>query len=261
MTSDGRLDHARHLHLDTVDSTNAEGLRLAGAGERGPLWITATRQTAGRGRSGRSWSAPEGNLAASFVIAPVCRLDDLHQLALLAGVAVYDAIVQAAEHDIPGLRLKWPNDILIGRGKAGGILVETTVLGQCAVAVIGVGLNIVAAPTLEGRVVARLVDHAKGLTSAVLLNALDRAMARWLDAWDSGAGFASVRSAWLTRAGELGESLAVNAGLERIEGEFHGIDASGALLLRDADGMMRRLTYGDVSLTGLTSNPHERTRL
>jgi BirA family transcriptional regulator, biotin operon repressor / biotin---[acetyl-CoA-carboxylase] ligase len=261
MTSDGRLDHARHLHLDTVDSTNAEGLRLAGAGERGPLWITATRQTAGRGRSGRPWSAPEGNLAASFVFAPVCRLDDLHQLALLAGVAVYDAIVQAAGYDIPGLRLKWPNDILIGRGKAGGILVETTVLGQRAIAVIGVGLNIVEAPAVEGRVVARLSDHAKGLSSTVFLGALETAMANWLIAWNCGAGFASVRSAWLTRAGELGESLAVNAGPERIEGEFHGIDDGGALLLREPQGMIRRLTYGDVSLTGLTSNPHERTRL
>ena len=245
------------LKLDEVDSTNAECLRRAAAGERGPLWITAERQTAGRGRAGRSWTQVGGNLAASLLFVPAAKLATLHQLSLLTGVAAHDAIEQTCGA-IAGLRLKWPNDILIGRSKTGGILVETTTWGGTPVAVIGVGINIAAVPALEGRRVGRLADHSAA-EPAVLLSALDASMLRWLDAWRGGDGFGQVRAAWLARAGAPGEPLSVNVGAARVEGIFDGIDDGGALLLRDGDGMLRRLTYGDVSLAGGAGASCERT--
>lgn len=243
------------VKLDEVDSTNAECLRRATAGERGPLWIAAERQSAGRGRSGRTWTQTGGNLAASLLFTPDCQLSALHQLSLLTGVAVHDAIDTACAGTIPGLRLKWPNDILIGHAKAGGILVETTTWAGTTVAVAGIGVNIAHAPTIDGRGVARLGEHAADVTGDHLLAALDTSMHRWLGIWQRGAGFADIRAAWLARTGPAGEPLAVNAGAERIEGMFNGIDDGGALLLRDASGKLRRLTYGDVCLAGAAGSP------
>jgi BirA family transcriptional regulator, biotin operon repressor / biotin---[acetyl-CoA-carboxylase] ligase len=253
MTSDSGTFATRHLHLDTVDSTNAEGLRRVALGERGPLWITTGHQTTGRGRSGRAWATPSGNLAATFVFAPGCRPADLHHLALLIGVAVHAAVTHAAARDIPGLRLKWPNDLLIDHAKVGGILVETTLQGAVSVAVVGIGLNIAAVPAVEGRAVARLIDYASALTPALLVPHLDRHINAWLSRWQAGADFAIVREAWLARTVLPGASISVNAGHERIEGNFEGIDHDGALLLRGPQGHLRRLTYGDVSLIGTTT--------
>ncbi len=121
----GLPEGCRHVHLEEVDGTNAEAMRRVLAGERGPLWISADRQLSGRGRSGRIWTSAPGNLFASVVATLDCQPAAAGQLSLVAGVAVIDAIRRAG--DVPGLRLKWPNDILVGMAKAGGILVESTV--------------------------------------------------------------------------------------------------------------------------------------
>ena len=246
-------------HLVEIDSTNAEALRLSAQGERGPLWILADRQSAARGRSGRAWTTSDGNLAASYLFEPQCKPDVLHQLALLTGVAVHAGIANAVVKPIEGLRLKWPNDILIGHAKAGGILVETTIVEGRISAVIGIGLNIGHAPDIEGRDIAQLDATAPDLNRDLLFGTVRTQLGHWLSVWQNGAGFAAVREAWLVRAGMIGEGLAVNAGHQRIEGAFQGIDSTGALLLRDADGIERRLTYGDVSLTTTTGVGPERT--
>ena len=248
----------RHVHLDSVDSTNSEALRRAALGERGPLWLTATTQTSGRGRSGRSWTAPAGNVATTLLLSPACAPTLLHQLAFVAGVAVHDAI-ERASGKLPGLELKWPNDILIGGAKAGGILVETTTLAGVSVAAVGIGLNVASAPEIPGRRITRLADHVSGLNRSNLLDRLDGAFGHWLSEWRDGVGFAAVRTSWLARAVAIGTPLAVNAGEERIEGTYQGIDDGGALLLRKPDGTTKRLTYGDVSLIGEPPIPLERT--
>jgi BirA family transcriptional regulator, biotin operon repressor / biotin---[acetyl-CoA-carboxylase] ligase len=259
MNSDLPAPHTRILELDVVDSTNAEAMRQASAGERGPIWITARRQTAGRGRSGRPWSAPQGNLAASYLFMPPCKPEQLHQLALLAGVAVHSAINRCAGQAIPGLRLKWPNDVMINRAKAGGILVETTTYSGVMVAIIGIGINVAQAPVADGRATVCLAGHVPGLTAPRVRAAIDAALPHWLGLWQGGVGFDAVRRAWLARAGAVGEAISVNAGHERIEGSFLGIDDGGALLLREAQGVIRRLTYGDVSLAGAAGDAPERT--
>lgn len=247
MTCGERDTPAPVLTLAEVDSTNAEAFRRAAAGERGPLWIIAERQTAGRGRSGRSWSQPEGNLAASLMVSLRSPASRVHQLSLLAGVAVYDAIC-AAVPSPPGLQLKWPNDVLIGRAKTGGILVEASTWAGETVAVVGIGINIMHAPEVSGREVTCLAAFSPCPPAAALVTALDHAMGRWLAAWRNGDGFAAVRAAWLARGTAAGEPLTVNTGGESLSGTFDGLDDNGALLLRCGNGTVRRLTYGDVSL-------------
>ena len=116
----------RSLILDSVGSTNRETFALAEAGETGPLWIVARRQTAGRGRADRHWVSVPGNLHASLLVQLNCPPGAMPQLSLVAGVAVVDAIRQATGGGPAGLRLKWPNDVLIGQAKCAGILVETS---------------------------------------------------------------------------------------------------------------------------------------
>src|SRR5262249_11568967 len=147
---------------DQVGSTNAEAFALAKAGEKGPLWVMAHRQTQGRGRSGRRWVSEPGNLHASLLLSLACPPAATHQLSLLAGVAVVDAIgAVSADRPIRTLRLKWPNDVLIGGAKCAGILPEShagTSVGD-ALAVIGVGINLAWHPEDLGRAATHLGAH------------------------------------------------------------------------------------------------------
>jgi BirA family biotin operon repressor/biotin-[acetyl-CoA-carboxylase] ligase len=114
--------------------------------------------------------------------------------------------------------------------------------------VIGIGINLAWHPADIGREATHLAAHGVNVAPEAMLQALAAAMQGWLDAWRGGAGFAQVRTAWLERAGPVGEPVAVDTGLGRIEGAFVGLDTDGALLLRDAHGEQRRVTYGDVTL-------------
>lgn len=239
----------RLIELDEVDSTNAEALRRAADGERGPLWIMARRQTRGRGRSGRVWQDGAGNLMATLLLEPRCPPAALHQLSLLTGVAAHDAIAAFVLPQRPGLRLKWPNDILLDRAKLGGILVESSIFAGIPLAAIGIGVNIAHAPDVPGRHTATLasVSEAPPLPGA-FLSALDARLSYWLGIWAAGAHFDDIRSAWLERAGPIGEPLTIQHGGEISAGSFAGLAVDGALLVQDRDGTVTRMTAGDVSL-------------
>lgn len=239
-------------HLPTVDSTNAEAMRRALAGEVGPLWILADAQTAGRGRAGRAWSSQTGNLQASFLASLPAASLPAYQLSLVAGVAAFDALSGALGNRAADLRLKWPNDILIGGSKAGGILIESSAVGGRLAVVIGIGVNVVANPKLEDRATACLAEFGATPDPWSLLTQIARAMEDWLAVWSLGRGFATVRSAWLDRAHPLGDRMAINTGRERISGAFAGLDEDGALLL-DIDQGVRRFTFGDVAM--ITGEP------
>ena len=250
-SADGLPAPYRLLHLAETESTNWEAMRRALAGERGPLWVLADRQTAGRGRSGRTWASAPGNLFASLLIETGCPPAMAGQLSLVAGVAAVDAIGKAGS-PVPGLRLKWPNDILIGSAKAGGILVESSVRdpGQGLQAVIGVGLNLASAPPGLEQSATYLAAHGLTLSPRETLCFLAGTMDAWLKTWNEGEGFAAIRASWLERAGAVGEPLTVHAAEGPVEGRFAGLDEEGALVIAVEGGGERRFTYGDVTLQG-----------
>jgi BirA family biotin operon repressor/biotin-[acetyl-CoA-carboxylase] ligase len=243
----------RLVHLAEADSTNAEATRRALAGERGPLWVLADRQTTGRGRSGRTWVSEPGNLYASLLIEATCPPNKAGQLSLVAGVATIDAIRRAGLLG-PALRLKWPNDILIGTAKAGGILVESSAQGEDRFAVIGIGLNLASAPPGLEKSATFLAAHGLTLSPVETLCFLAQTMDLWLKTWNEGDGFAGVRAGWLERAGAIGEPLTVHAVEGPVEGRFAGLDEEGALVIAGPDGSIRRFSYGDVTLEAAPSD-------
>lgn len=237
----------RHAELP---STNAQAMRLAASGERGPLWIVAATQSAGRGRSNREWVSPEGNLYASYILTTSAPLAVAHQLSLVAGVALFDALGAAGITRDHGLRLKWPNDILIGRAKAGGILVESSNLpgSDRFTAVIGIGINLISHPVIPDRETTNLQVLGSELTPEIMLDILDPSLTSALRMWDAGKGFVEVRESWLHRAGAIGEAISVHTGDRQLSGSFGGLDVDGALLLDLQGGERLRCTYGDVSI-------------
>lgn len=242
----------RIRYLATVDSTNAEALRLVAAGERGPMWVQAGTQKSGRGRSGRAWASEPGNLFASYLTVLPGTPPRAYQISLVAGVAVA-LTVQTLLPNVLGLdlRLKWPNDILLGRAKAGGVLVESTQVprGDLAV-VIGIGLNLVSHPDDEARQTAHLAAFGAVPEPQAVLSVLDYQLSRWLAIWSGGEGFADIRNVWLSHSGPQGERLLVNSGAGPIEGAYQGLDQDGALLLTDDAGIQHTYSYGDVTLVG-----------
>jgi len=238
------------VHLERAGSTNDEALALWRHGEQGPLWVVAERQTAGRGRAGRDWQSGIGNLNASLLFTVTAPAASLPQLSLVAGLAVHEAIVElAGARRVAGLRLKWPNDILIGDAKVGGILVEShTGSAFGTAAVVGIGLNVVSCPADLARPVTCLAAQGLDASRDEILAHLGTALSAWIGRWDNGHGFSIVRSAWLEKAGAIDEAISVNTGEARVVGRYRGIDDAGALLVADAAGRISRITYGDVEL-------------
>jgi BirA family transcriptional regulator, biotin operon repressor / biotin---[acetyl-CoA-carboxylase] ligase len=242
----------RLLRLESVDSTNAEAQRRAEAGETGPLWVWSLRQSAGRGRVGRSWQSHKGNLFASLLLSLSCPLAVASQLGLLAGLAAYDAIAELLGKGEAGeaaeLTLKWPNDVLLRRKKLAGVLIENArALDQthCTV-VIGTGINLAHHPDGLEQPATSLAAEGASVDPAEALGILAAATELWLKRWGEGAAFQAVRRAWLDRAGPLGAAISVKLPNETLQGAFGGLDASGALRLRLESGIERRIAAGDV---------------
>ena len=234
------------LHFATIDSTNEEARRLAERGEAGPVWIQADMQTAGRGRRGRAWDSPTGNLAATLYLRPGKRAAECAQLSFVAALAASDALAELA----PGIdvKLKWPNDVLAARRKIAGILLESASAGGEAPAwlAIGIGVNLVQFPdATEFPAISLVALGAKAPSVEVALTALAAAFAKWYDAW-SRRGFPEVRDAWLARAAGLGTRIRARLQNEETFGVFEGIDDYGALLLRTDIARLRVIAAGDV---------------
>jgi BirA family transcriptional regulator, biotin operon repressor / biotin---[acetyl-CoA-carboxylase] ligase len=213
--------------------------RLSAEGD----WLVADIQTAGRGRLGREWQSPPGNLYASTLVRLQTGAPDAATLALVAAVAVFEAL--ACWCDAVALQIKWPNDIL-GRGaKLTGILLERA----SHAVVVGIGVNLVAHPEALDRPTTSLA--ALGGTPPAVMDfaeTLAEVFARWLGIWRS-AGLNPIRDAWLDRAHPVDTALTVNLpDGERIDGLFDGLTSDCALRLRLADGAVRVIHAGDVFL-------------
>ncbi len=218
-------------------------LRLAAAGATEGDWLMADRQTAGRGRLGRTWESPLGNLHTSGLVRVHPGDPDAATLALVAAVAVHDAVTIWA--DGAPCQLKWPNDLLIGGAKMSGILLER--VGDAVV--IGIGVNLVMIPEGLNRPVTSLAMLGTAVPEPrVFLDAVADLFARWLMRW-RGDGLAAIRRAWLDRAHPAGTALVASLpDGDMIEGLFDGLTEGCALRLRLADGAVRVIHAGDVFL-------------
>lgn len=237
------------LALEQIDSTNAEARRRAEAGEAGPLWITAGRQTAGRGRRGRDWSTGAGNLAATLLTTTAKPPAEAAQVAFVAALAAVDLC--EAFVPPPLVRIKWPNDVLIGGAKACGVLIESGATGDGRLwLAVGCGVNLASAPADTPYPATSLAAHLRDGVGeppapAEAMGLFAAAFGRWMRLWEDG-GFAPIAAAWTTRAGGLGGFCVARLGAETIEGVAEGLDADGALRLRTGSGSVRRITAGDV---------------
>jgi BirA family biotin operon repressor/biotin-[acetyl-CoA-carboxylase] ligase len=238
------LAGVRHVHYETLGSTNAEALARARAGERGPLWITAATQTAGRGRRGSAWVSGPGNLYATLLLAEPSPKEAAPQLSFVAALALHDAVAQCAPQLGPMLTLKWPNDLLLGGAKLAGILIEGESEPEFSVA-IGIGVNCAHHPD-DTRYPATDLAAAGALVSPdALFAALSGAFALRLAQWQRGSGFAGIRADWLKRAAGLGESIRVRLPERELSGRFDGLDDGGHLLLLGEGGRIT-VTAGEV---------------
>jgi BirA family biotin operon repressor/biotin-[acetyl-CoA-carboxylase] ligase len=229
---------------DRLDSTNSEALRLARAGEQGPLWIVVREQTSGRGRRGREWISAAGDLATSLLFTAPVTPAVAATLGFVASLAVHEACHAFA----PGvdLALKWPNDVLTEGGKLAGLLLESETQGYSLTMVVGFGVNLASTP--EGMPFPAQSLRALGhdVTAEAAFAALTDSWVALAAVWDFGRGFAAIREAWLAQARGIGQSISVRTG-ERVEtGIFEALDEEGRLVLRKPDGLIRVVSAGEV---------------
>jgi BirA family biotin operon repressor/biotin-[acetyl-CoA-carboxylase] ligase len=257
--------------FDETTSTNEEA--LARAKMNHPLWVTAVTQSRGRGRHGREWISPRGNLYASLGLVEPAPVDRAPELAFVTALAVRDAVVAEAPVLAAQLKFKWPNDLLLADEKCAGILIEGEVRRDRESkttglkVVVGIGVNCVSHPpmapqvpdegllsplTFGGTVTYPATDlraHGANVTAERLFTRLSATMCQRIAQWDRGAGLPAILTDWLHHARGIGEQISVRDGIGREKvGRFTGLDESGRLLLDLADGTTEKIAAGDVFL-------------
>lgn len=236
--------------FDEIDSTNEEARRRAVSGDMGPSWLVTGAQTAGRGRLGRQWSSPRGNLYTTALLPFPGSLQTAALACFSAGLAVIDAS-RALGVEAGQLKLKWPNDVLAGSAKLAGILIETgSQHGRLWMAA-GFGVNVEVAPERADRVTSCLTALPGGeqATAQRLLAALDVAFRARLFQLLS-EGFASTRADWLAHAAYLGAKVELTPASGRVEGVMTGLAEDGALVVKLADGTETHVRAGEISVLG-----------
>src|ERR1700677_330916 len=248
--------------FDSIGSTNAEALSRARGGERGPIWFVTAQQTAGRGRRHRPWIAPRGNLASSVLEVVEVSPAVAATLGFAAGLALevalqkvsLEASLRSAGSDHMTFSLKWPNDVLAGRHKLAGILLEAEAVASDRLAVVvGIGTNVVAAPEGTPTPATSLAALGVHIGAEELFSELSDAWTEFRGIWDDGRGFAEIRRLWLERAAGLGQAVAIRAGGTAVEGTFDTIDDSGCMIVRTTDGKRVPISAGDVHFGSVAS--------
>lgn len=244
--------------FDEIGSTNTEAAAAAAAGDVGEVWFTSLKQTAGRGRRGRVWETPSGNLAASLLIVPDCEPALSATLGFVAGVALNRAlqavlpkgVIKSGIDSATGnhrIALKWPNDVLADGAKVAGILLETQKRpdGRNAI-VIGMGVNVVSSP--EGLPYPATSLRALGadITAEAIFGALSDEWVVTYELWDGGRNVSDVLRCWRAQAAGIGAQVAVAQDGGVVRGIFEAIDDSGRLIVRGNDNSRTAITAGDV---------------
>jgi BirA family biotin operon repressor/biotin-[acetyl-CoA-carboxylase] ligase len=233
-----------------IDSTN-EGLRQRAAeGELEGLVLRADAQTAGRGRRGRGWTSPPGNLYVSLLLRPDCPPAAGATLGFVAAIAL-----GAVLRDLTPAKVlhKWPNDVLVGGGKITGMLLEagTQADGKLDWLVLGLGVNIVSHP--EGGIHPATDLVTSGGRTIAPQDLLQRFLTGFGSAYDrwSRSGFGAMREAWLAHAVGIGDRVVARLEHEEIAGRFADLDPDGTLVMALDDGRQRRVAAGDVFFPNL----------
>jgi BirA family biotin operon repressor/biotin-[acetyl-CoA-carboxylase] ligase len=232
------------LHVAETGSTNADMLELARTGSVSEGdWLYADQQTSGRGRAGRDWVSPLGNVYASGIVSLRPSDPEAPTLALVAAVSVYDALKIWSLNQ--PLSIKWPNDILVDGAKISGILLERTKNSV----IVGIGVNLMFnQPKLDRPATSLQTLGIAPPDPRTFLETLTEIFETWLSRW-RGEGLPTIRSAWLDRAHPIGTALsAALPDNNRIEGLFDGLTSDCALRLRLADGATRVIHAGDIFL-------------
>jgi BirA family transcriptional regulator, biotin operon repressor / biotin---[acetyl-CoA-carboxylase] ligase len=241
--------------FESIGSTNAEAMARARDGERGPVWFVTSEQTAGRGRRHRPWIAPRGNLASSILEVIDGSPAVAATLGFAAGLALeaalqrvsIEASARSAGSDDMKFWLKWPNDVLAGRKKLAGILLEAeAVAGKRLAVVVGIGTNVVASPEGTPTPATSLKALGVNIGAEELFAVLSDCWAEFRGIWDQGRGFGEIRRLWLERAAGLGQPVAIQSGGSTVEGTFDSIDETGCLVVRTPDGKRVPISAGDV---------------
>ncbi|MCC2689545.1 MAG: biotin/acetyl-CoA-carboxylase ligase [Rhizobiaceae bacterium] len=251
--------------LDSVGSTNALALDRARSGDPGRLWVVSSRQENGRGRRGRPWATPQGNLAATLLVVGSFELRLAATLGFVAGLSLSDAlgaampggrvgmVADGAERGTCRFELKWPNDVIAGGAKLAGILLETTMLdgGRCGLAV-GIGVNVVAHPEDLPYPATSLAGLGAEIGAEGLFHSLSEAWTENWRRWDEGRGLADVRVRWLSRAAGLGSPVSVRIDGNVVRGVFETIDEDCRFVIRTGGGPVR-IAAGDVHFGAVAS--------
>ena len=235
------------VFLEECASTNDELRTLARNGAEEGLIVMAARQTAGRGRRGRSWSSLPGNLCFSLLLRPECPVQEAAQIGFVAGLA----LVEASASLLPphsDLALKWPNDMLLFDAKCAGILLETENSGDNEhpeFVILGIGVNLAASPEDTPYKATSFTESAQpGIAPDDMLAAFCRYFLRHIRTW-ADDGFSPIRRQWLVFAKGRGEAITVDFGSTKMSGTFKDINEDGALLLETPDGV-KTITAGDI---------------
>ncbi len=218
--------------LEVTGSTNATAVALAETGA--PEWtlVSAAHQTAGRGRGERTWIDVAGRaLMVSIVLRPAIAPRDAGLLSLLAGAGLAEAIAIKSGEDV---RCKWPNDLLVGEAKVGGVLLESSIVdGALAYVVVGVGVNLAVPDGVAG---AGAIGAGTGTGEGPILTAF---VERLADGYRAGALSERARAAWLARSASIGRTVraTTTAGAD-IVGTAVGLAVDGALQVDTSDGVV-----------------------
>ncbi len=251
----GLPDNYTLIPLDSIDSTNAEAVRHAStvpAGETNNIVIWAHEQTGGRGRRGRTWVSPQGNLYCSILVRPKCPISHAAQTGYVAALAVYD-LMRFYCPEMCAIETKWPNDLLINGKKASGILLESssTTDGNVHWLVVGIGVNIRSFPENTPYAATSLNNERdRPVTVADALMRLMTAYEYWYQMWLA-EGFSAIREHWIGKARGIGEEIIVRLDKKELSGIFAGIDHNGALILRKDTGD-QHISAGEVFFPNLS---------
>jgi BirA family transcriptional regulator, biotin operon repressor / biotin---[acetyl-CoA-carboxylase] ligase len=261
-------------HYPTIDSTNLEAHRLFAEGERGPLFLVADEQTAGKGRLDRSWVSVKGNCYSTLIL-PLNRHSgesrslsetELQKIPAFAGMTTIGlestpqigfVVALAVAEVVRGIAntksfLKWPNDVLVNGAKIAGILCEILSTNPLTIG-IGCGINVAHAPTGLAYLTTCLAAEGATTTRDQVFQSYVSALTYWLQMWNQGQNFAAIRSAWMQSAIGIGETITMRNADQHLTGAFEGLTEQGAVILKPPHGPPFIVYAGDMHIPSLAA--------